>query len=103
MDPRFSRYPIRYPQNVQVWQGTPQYPYPMNFTDAPSFGHQVLINYNGRPMLQGLDTVRGPFMFPVKEPMIFNPCGPITYPITHSVPSPYQQMYIGLASGRRCV
>jgi len=43
----------------------------MNFTDAPSFGSQVLVNYNGRAFLQGLNPVTGPFMFPVQNPYSF--------------------------------
>ena len=62
------QYPRRYPQNVQLYKATRQFPYPMNFTDAPSFGSQVLVNYNGQSFLQGLNPVMGPIMFPVQNP-----------------------------------
>ena len=100
MDPRFYRYPVKYPANIQVWNGTPMYPYPMNFTDAPSVENQIIINYKGKPMLQGLDIVKGPFMYPIREPIITNYYGPIVYPISHSIPSPYQRAYFNL--NRRC-
>lgn len=35
------------------------------FMQAPSFQHQNLVNYNGRPNLQGLSSTMGPMMFPV--------------------------------------
>jgi hypothetical protein len=94
MNQDYPTYPVRYPDNVQVWFSTPQNPYPMNFMQAPSYGHQVLVNYQGQSMLQGLSTIRGPFMFPVRNQ--------IAYPITHSIPDPYQQSFINAAGvGRR--
>lgn len=86
MDPRFPTYPVRYPGYIQIWQATPENPYPMNFTQAPSFGHQVIVNYEGLPNLQCLSPVRGPFMFPVRSPIV--------YPRTHSVLDPYQRAYL---------
>jgi len=98
MDPRFPRYPVRYPQYIQIWQGTPNNPYPMTFMDAPAFDKQLIVNYQGRPNLQGLDIVRGPMMFPVRSP--------IYYPMTHSIPSPFQQAFLGKNYGyyarRKC-
>lgn len=82
----FPKYPVRYPDFAQQFQGTIGNPYPMNFMQAPSFGHQVLVSYGGRPMLQGLSCVRGPFMFPVRSPVV--------YPLTHSVLSPYQRGFL---------
>lgn len=86
MDPGFQECPVRYPEYIQVWRGTPQYPYPMNFVQAPSFGHQVLVNYQGQPMLQGLSIFRGPFMFPVQNP--------IAYPRSHSTLDPFQRQFL---------
>ena len=60
--------PRRYPENVQLFKPTPEYPYPNNFTDAPNFGKQILIHYNGQTMLQGLNPVMGPVSFPVRNP-----------------------------------
>lgn len=88
MDRRFPSYPVRYPEYAQIWKGTPQNPYPMNFMQAPSFGNQVLVNFQGRPALQGLSTIRGPFMFPVQSPIV--------YPMSHSVLDPYQRSFLGL-------
>lgn len=85
-DPRFPRYPVRYPQNIQIWQPTPQYPYPMNFVQAPSFSNQILIDYQGQPMLQGLSMVRGPVMFPIRNQ--------IAYPRSHSTLSPLDRSYL---------
>lgn len=88
----------------------------MNFMDAPSPTHQINVIYNGRPMLQGLDTVRGPMLFPnnrlsenrcanrypsSRYPYGFGGLPPLVYPITHSYPSPYQQSFIMLAGKSR--
>lgn len=83
-------YPTRYPDRLQVYKSNA--PYPMNFTQAPSFSHQILVDYGGRAALQGLSTIKGPVMFPVKT-------GPawergLAYPMTHSIPDPYQQGFI---------
>lgn len=88
--------PVRLPEYDQEWHATPSNPYPMNFMDAPSPSHQINVIYNGQPMLQGLDIVRGPMMFPVKRCQWY-PRGPIMYPTTHSIPGPYLQTYIALA------
>lgn len=89
---QIQNYPYRYPPSMQSYVSSPNYPYPMNFTQAPSFDHQVLVNYDGRPMLQGLNINSGPFMFPLRQPQI-------AYPLTHSIPDPYQQSFIN-AYGR---
>jgi len=88
-----ANYPTRYPDRLQTYKANA--PYPMNFTQAPSFSHQVLVEYGGQPVLQGLSMVKGPVMFPVR------PAGSQTrwergaaYPITHSIPDPYQQAFI---------
>uniref|UniRef100_A0A6C0LTH5 Uncharacterized protein n=1 Tax=viral metagenome TaxID=1070528 RepID=A0A6C0LTH5_9ZZZZ len=91
MDPRFPRYPVKYPEFVQIWEGTPVTPYPMNFVQAPSFANQVLVNYKGFPMLQGLSTVIGPVMFPVKNP--------ITYPRSHSTLDVYNRNFLNNGLG----
>jgi hypothetical protein len=59
--------PIPYPNECQIWRSTPNYPYPMNFMQAPSFDHQKLVRYRGDSYLQGLSTIRGPFMFPTSD------------------------------------
>jgi len=95
------QYPERYPEIDQLWYSTPLTPYPMNFVQAPSAYNQVLVQYQGQPMLQGLSTVRGPFMYPVNAPCYrrrnywHNPA--IVYPMTHSIPGPFLQTYINLA------
>ena len=83
--------------------------YPMNFVQAPSPTHQIMVYYNGKPQLQGLSTNKGPVMYPLRE----TNCNPkngyerkhtiypmrnsaIMYPTTHSVPGPYLQSYIAL-------
>lgn len=91
---RVSKYPIRYPDSLQTYRSNA--PYPMNFMQAPSFDHQILIEYGDQTALQGLSTVRGPFMFPVRQEIIYprgNYLQP-AYPVTHSIPGPYQQNYI---------
>lgn len=65
--------PVRYSDRFQLYNDTPAYPYPMNFMQAPSPHHQVLVNYRGQTLLQGLSPVRGPFSFPVREPVISYP------------------------------
>ena len=81
-----TQFPSRYSPAFQVYQSSS--PYPMNFMQAPSYSNQILIDYAGQPALQGLSTVRGPFMYPVRAQ--------IAYPLTHSVPDPFQQSYINL-------
>lgn len=88
--------PIRMPSYNQRWFPTPNYPYPMNFTDAPNPLNQIYVSYMGSPMIQGLDRSKGPIMFP--RSMIRN--SPIMYPTTHSLPGPYLQSYIALVN--RC-
>jgi len=98
------QHPRRYPQNVQIWRGTSTFPYPMNFTDAPSFGHQVLVNYNGQSFLQGLNPVMGPLMFPVRNPYgAENPNSPYamtgcpaSYPLldAYNIIDPYDMKYL---------
>jgi hypothetical protein len=92
MNRRYPNYsqvnPVRYPESVQIWHSTPSNPWPMNFVQAPSFSNQVLVSYKGQPNLQGLSTVKGPIMFPVKQ---------IAYPVDHSIPDPFNQHYINLA------
>ena len=58
-------YPIPYPSHVQKWRAGLYNPYPMNFVQAPSYDHQVIIQYRGEPYLQGLSTVKGPIMYPI--------------------------------------
>lgn len=85
---------------VQRWMPTLQHPYPMNFVQAPSASHQILVNYNGTPQLQGLSVNTGPVMYPVPQStVIINRSGksPIAYPTTHSIPGPYLRSYINLA------
>lgn len=107
--------PIPYASAYQQWVPTLQYPYPMNFVQAPSPSHQILVHYNGKPNLQGLSIVKGPVMFP---PFNETNCHPnnsyerkyskfagcekttthsaIMYPTTHSIPGPFLQSYIAL-------
>lgn len=65
--------------------------YPMNFVQAPSVNHQIVVYYKGSPHLQGLSTNKGPVMYPYPKTHL---SGPITYPTTHSIPGPYLQSYI---------
>lgn len=62
LDPRF---PMPYPTHVQKWSAGLYNPYPMNFVQAPSYDHQVIVKYRGEPYLQGLSTIKGPVMYPV--------------------------------------
>jgi hypothetical protein len=89
-----NTYPRRYSDAYQLYKNNA--PYPMNFMQAPSFENQILVNYGGQPALQGLSTVRGPFMFPVRQEIIYpvTQYRPTAYPVTHSLPDPYQQQYI---------
>ena len=57
--------PMSYP--TQHWIPTTKNPYPMNFMQAPSPNHQVMVNYNGRPYSQGLSTNTGPIMYPQQQ------------------------------------
>lgn len=93
-----NTYPQRYPDRFQAYD-SPE-PYPMGFTDAPSYNRQILVNYGGQPMLQGLSTTRGPFMFPVRTEIFYPTGNQIMYPPTHSIPTPYQQFFIN-ASGNQ--
>lgn len=93
-----TNHPHRYPNRYQSYNAPGLYP--MNFMQAPSYEHQILVNYDNRPMLQGLSTVRGPFMFPVRNEIICPVQNEIMYPMTHSIPSPYQQFFIN-ASGNQ--
>jgi|ERR1044071_5991890 hypothetical protein len=94
---QIEHYPYRYPSSAQIYRPTPANPYPMNFMQAPSYGHQVLVNYRGQPTLQGLSTIRGPFMFPVRTEFIYPLESKLPYPMSHSIPDPFQRTYIGLA------
>lgn len=92
----------------QRWMPSLQYPYPMNFVQAPSLDNQLLINYNGNLYTQGLSIVQGPVMYPVnrqfmvtsqasRAPTIIRNRGVIAYPTNSSIPGPYLQNYINLA------
>lgn len=90
----------------QRWHPTTAHPYPMNFTQAPSPAHQVIVTYNGRQYLQGLSPSGGPFMYPIQQQRRtgsgwVNLNGPIVYPTTHSIPGPYLQSYIDLEANKR--
>jgi hypothetical protein len=94
--------PYRYPQRMQRFRPSSVTPYPSAFMDAPSFTHQILVNFNGQPMLQGLDVVQGPLMFPVRETREMrqsNGCNigipPLCY---YNIPDPYQRQFINAAS-----
>jgi hypothetical protein len=100
---RVNTYPLRYSNAFQLYRSSA--PYPMNFMQAPSYDHQILVNYGGQSELQGLSTVRGPFMFPVRTEIVYPQAGaiqpnPIQYPRTHSVPDAFQQQYIREVGGR---
>lgn len=94
---QIEHYPRPYPPTAQIYQPTARNPYPMNFMQAPSYGHQVLVNYRNQPMLQGLSTIRGPFMFPARTEFIYPNESRLPYPLTHSIPDPFQRTYISLA------
>ncbi|ANB50386.1 hypothetical protein [Powai lake megavirus] len=92
----------------QKWKPSKLYPYPNNFTQAPSREHQIMVYYNGKPQLQTLSPNTGPMMFPEREVNV-NPINGwerkhttypknshIMYPTTHSIPGPYLQSYINL-------
>ncbi len=90
---------------TKYWMPTTQHPYPMNFVQAPSKSNQLLIYYNGKPQLQGLNTASGPFMYPIKEDTVRSNTtknkiipkkSAIQYPTTHSIPGPCLQSYIAL-------
>ncbi len=49
-----------------------------------------LLNQENKFYLQGLSTVKGPVMFPIKKHHA------ICYPTTHSVPGPFLRSYINL-------
>ena len=85
--------PIRYSDRFQSYNDTPQYPYPMNFVQAQSPNNQVLVNYRGQPMLQGLSTIRGPMMFPVRDVNI-NVEQKTDQMWAYGVLDPYQQSFL---------
>ncbi len=86
-------YPYSYPSHVQKWQPTAQNPYPMNFVQAPSPDHQLLVSYQGQNYLQGLSTVRGPFMFPIRN-QCPSPPSVFAYPPERSVLTEYNLAYL---------
>ena len=97
------QYPHLLPPYAQRWMPTKEHPYPMNFVQAPSAQHQIIINQNGRPMYQGLSINKGPVSYPIKVPCNRGPVNTyerkhsaIVYPTTHSIPGPYLQSYIRL-------
>ena len=65
--------------------------YPMTFMQAPAFDGQILISYEGQTALRGLPGAQEPFMFPVRNQ--------IMYPRTHSIPDQFQRTYINLVGG----
>jgi len=101
--------PVLFSLPAQKWIPTQKHPYPMNFVQAPSPKHQINVFYNGKPQLQGLSTVTGPIMYPLRE-VCANPKNgwerkhtiypkqnsAIVYPTTHSIPGPFLQSYIAL-------
>jgi hypothetical protein len=89
------------------WTPTVQHPYPMNFIQAPSSTHQILVHYEGKPHLQGLSVNTGPIMFPVDTqscsyrgadyiPRYPKSKSVIAYPTSHSIPGPLLRSYIHL-------
>ena len=96
-------HPQLQPPYTQRWMPTKEHPYPMNFVQAPSAQHQILVTQGGRPMYQGLSIVKGPVSYPAK---VLHNRGPvnsyerkhsaIVYPTTHSIPGPYLQSFIRL-------
>lgn len=89
-------YPISYPQHVQKWNPTSQNPYPMNFVQAPSSEHQIMVTFNGQPYLQGLSTVRGPFMFPIRNQCPVPTNNVFAYPPERSVLTEHNLAYVNL-------
>ncbi len=90
-------FPHRYPETAQLYKPTASNPYPMTFMQAPSYGHQILVNYRDQPALQGLSVNRGPFMFPVRTEFIYPIETRLPFPMTHSIPDQFQRTFIGLA------
>lgn len=87
--------PVRYSDRFQSYQDVPQYPYPMNFVQAPSPGNQVLVNYRGQPMLQGLSVNWGPVSFPVREPVFYPRYPPTSGPLpAYGILDPYQTSFL---------
>ena len=87
----------------QRWMPSTNSPYPMNFSQARSPQHQILITHKGSPMLHGLSTSSGPYMYPTRVQYNRGPINSyerkhsaIVYPTTHSVPGPFLQSYINL-------
>lgn len=91
-----NNYPVRYSESLQLYKSSA--PYPMTFMQAPAFDRQILVNFGGQSALQGLSTIRGPFMFPVRTEIIY-PRTQIMYPRTHSIPDHFQRTFINLAGG----
>ena len=77
-------YPYSYPSHVQKWNPTQQNPYPMNFVQAPSPQHQTMVSFNGQTYLQGLSTVRGPFMFPIRNQCPIQNNNAFSYPLENN-------------------
>ena len=109
--------PQRCPNNLQRWMPSTYQPYPMNFNQAPSNQHQILVKYQGQPFLQGLSPNTGPYLYQSKiqskhqsQPHGEDTCvinkqhtpksSAIMYPTTHSIPGPYLQSYINIPHGR---
>jgi len=87
--------PVRYSDRFQIYRDNPQYPYPMNFVQAPAPGYQNLINYRGQPMLQGLSVNWGPVSFPVRGEPIISPFDPYQNQMSaYGVLDPYQQSFL---------
>lgn len=96
----YSEQPVLTAEPRQRWIPTTSNPYPMNFVQAPSADHQIIVSYGGESFLQGLHPVKGPQMFPINnrrrsEP-IYSSRSAIVYPTTHSIPGPFLQSYISL-------
>lgn len=103
----YHDYPV--PFTYQQWHPTSTQPYPMTFMQAPNPNYQLAVNYRGQDYLQGLSTIRGPFAFQANDatvPFAFQAndatapfAFPIrnqqpAYPITHSIPSPYDRWFM---------
>lgn len=109
----------------QLWAPSSVNPYPMTFMQAPSEQNQVRVNFQNQDLLQGLSTIRGPFMFDNPrarykkyekspkmregfDPMMSIPARQfaasvwtntgIAYPTNHSIPGPFLRSYINGAT-----
>ena len=101
-----KNFPTAYPDYLQKYHPTQQNPYPMNFVQAPSFDHQILVNYNGQPMLQSLSVNGGPQLCPVRNINggLFSRNSnrslqninqsQVAYPLSHSVLDPCDRSYL---------